>query len=217
MIRTRVSFRKKAFIVGFAIYLTFILLSVIPYIAESHVRSRQEQMDDEYEYHLIFPTDGEYPTIGADWKYKVERVDPSKAGEIILTYTTASNTLNVETTNIKVLTIDCKNIYYDESMKVFKHNPSYNLDEDMNYYKNYFIELDLFTVNVKTDNTIDQLRFKFMPNPQNVFVNDVEWFEDSDYEYESSTIIFTNVPQGTTAVEVYFKPKNPPTAKFTMK
>jgi PKD repeat protein len=55
-----------------------------------------------------------------------------------------------------------------------------------------------------------------MPNPQNVFVNDVEWFEDSDYEYEGDRIIFTNVPVGTTTVEVYFKPKIPPIAKFTM-
>ncbi len=204
--KTKMPLRKKIYLVAFTLYLTFILLSTIPYIAELELRSRQGEMDDKYDYHLIFEKDGEQS------HYIVERVDTSINAEIILTYTTASNTLNVETINIKKLTIDCKSIYYDESMKVFKRDPY----ADSKYYKTYFKELDLFTVIVKTDNKIDELRFKFMPEPVQVFVNDVEWLENSNYQYESDTIILTEVPKGTTDVEVYFKEKIPPVAQFKL-
>jgi PKD repeat protein len=159
-------------------------------------------MDDKYDYHLVFETDG------VTSHYEVLRVDPNKNGEIILTYTTASNTLNVETKNLKELTIDCKSVYFDESMDVFKEFS--NID----YYKNYFKDLDKFTAIVKTDNKIDELRFKFMPEPVKVVVNSVEWLEDDKYEYEAETIILTDVPQGTTTVDVYFLPKIFPVPKF---
>jgi hypothetical protein len=127
--------RKKLLKLGIALYLTFILLSTIPYIAETQLRNRQRQMDDQYDYHLVFETDGNQS------HYIVERVNTSKNATITLTYTTASHTLEVETTNIKNLTIDCKSIYLDESMKVFKQDPA--LDDD--YYIDYFkSEHDLF-------------------------------------------------------------------------
>ncbi|WP_455391825.1 PKD domain-containing protein, partial [[Eubacterium] cellulosolvens] len=149
---------------------------------------------------------------GGDTKYYVELVDTGTAGEITLTYTTASNTLNLETTNLKKLTINCKNIYYKKCQQVFKRDPYSNED----YYKKYFIDKDLFVANVKTDNKIDELRWQYMPEPQKVLVNDVEWFEDTKWEYESQAVILTNVPQGTTNVKVYFKPKINPIARISL-
>ncbi|MCK5558993.1 MAG: hypothetical protein KAJ51_00305, partial [Thermoplasmata archaeon] len=188
--------RKKLLIMGFAFYLTFILLSTIPYIAETQLRGRQREMDDQYDYHLVFETDGPQS------HYIVERVNTSKNATIILTYTTASHTLEVETTNIKNLTIDCKSIYLDESMKVFKQDPA--LDDD--YYMDYFkSEHDLFTVNVITDHKIEALRFKLAPEPAIVYVDDVEWWKAQlNYSFEGSDIVLTHVPMGSTNVKLYF-------------
>ncbi len=198
--------RKKLLIVGFALYLTFILLSTIPYIAESQLRTRQNEMDEKYDYYLVFKTDGEQS------HYYVERVNTSKNGEITLTYTTASHTLEVDTVNIKILTIDCKKIYFDESMKVFKKNPN----DDVNYYKTYFIDRDLFNVNVYTEYKIEKLRFKYAPEPIEVFVDGNEWWKtQTNYEFEDPDIVLTEVPKGSTNVKLYFAAR-PPEAIFTI-
>ena len=178
--KSKLSYRKKIAILGFALYLTFILLSSIPYIAESQLRSRQAEMDDSYVYHLKFPTDG------AQSHYVVERYDDTTIGKIELTYTTASHTLQVETTNLKKLTIDCNSIYYDESLKVFKKQAT-----SEKYYFAYFAEEhDLFTVNVKTDLEIEELRFKYAPEPVLVYVDDIEWWEtELNNQNERSDIV----------------------------
>ena len=102
-----ITFRKKLAIMGFALYVTFILLSAIPYIAESQVRGVQD-MDASYTYNLKFDRDGQQS------HYIVERTDDTKQATITLTYTTASHTLSVQTVNVKKLTIDSKSIYADE-------------------------------------------------------------------------------------------------------
>lgn len=210
MINFKALFRKKAFIVGVAIYITFILMSMLPYIAESHMRSRQN-MDDTYDYHLIFETDGK------NSHYDVTRVNANQNGEIILTYTTASHTLEVNTKNLEKVTIDCESIYYDESMKVFKRDPS----SDTNYYKSFFTDHAMhFTVNVVTDHPLKELRFKYAPEPEEVWVDDSivveEWWEAKiNYEYVSTDIVLTQVPMGSTNVELYFKDRPLPEATFS--
>jgi len=204
-LKQKLNFRKKAIIVAFALYVTFILLSRIPYIAEPQLRSRAN-MDDEYVYNLVFPEDGTHT------HYYVERWDTSADGRIELTYWTATHTLNVETTNLKVLTIDCKLIYFGESMKVFKINPY----DDPAYYKQYFIDNDEFQINVEANDKINELKFLEFPEPTEVWVNDEKWEEDTDYKFMGNEMEFEEVPQGTTKVVLFFKEKFPPVAKFTM-
>jgi PKD repeat protein len=165
-------------------------------------------MDEKYEYHLVFPEDGEQS------HYIVERYDTSQNGEIILTYWTNTNTLEVETINLKKLTIDCKKIYYEESMKVFKYDPY----TDAKYYKDYFVDRDLLVVNVQTDELIEELRFSLAPQPVEVYVNNEEWWKSgTNYNFEEGgTIVLTHVPKGVTEVKLYFKEKFSPTAKFSM-
>lgn len=203
---SKLSLRKRVFIVGFAIYLTFILLSVIPYVAELEMRSRQTSMDDKYEYHLIFPQDGEVS------HYIVERADTAKNGEIILTYFTNTHTLDVETKNLKKITIDCNAIYWDESMKVFKQDP---FIAKANYYKQYFIDNDEFQINVKTDIQIEELKFEKFPEPVEVWVKGELWDEGTDYKFTSGGMQFTSVPSGSTKVVLFFVEKVQPTAKIT--
>ena len=108
------SFGKKLVIVGFALYITFILLSQVPYIAEPEMT---RAMKEKYDYHLVFNWDGKQT------HYVVDRINDTKPGDITLTYWTNTHTLNVRTENIKKLWIDCESIYYDESMKVFERDP----------------------------------------------------------------------------------------------
>jgi hypothetical protein len=200
--------RKKLLIFGFALYITFILLSTIPYIAESQIRTRQSDMDEKYDYHLVFQNDGKQS------HYIVERVDTNSIAEIDLTYTTISHSLQVETRNIKKLTIDCKSIYFDESMKVFKRDPA--ADED--YYIDYFKkDHDKFPVTVITDSKIDELRFQFAPKPVRVYVDDDEWWlTNTNYSFEDSDIVLTHVPAGNTYVELFFKERLKPYAIFSI-
>ena len=58
-LRPKLTFRRKLVIMGFALYVTFILLSVMPYLAEQEF-SRGKLTNGEYESHLIFPEDGAY-------------------------------------------------------------------------------------------------------------------------------------------------------------
>ncbi len=200
-------FYKKLGIVAFALYVTFILLSMVPYMAESQIRTRQGSMDASYSYHLVFQEDGRQS------HYDVTLVDPSKEGVIDITYTTASNTLDVTTTNIENLDIYCKDIYNDESENVFKLDPN----DDDDYYKNYFIDQNLFTVKVETDHAITELRFRDAPEPGAVYVDGDEWWmaETIDYSFDGKDIVLTHVPKDRTTVEIYFKVL-PPEAKFTI-
>jgi proteasome lid subunit RPN8/RPN11 len=199
------SFSKKLAIIGFAIYLTFILLSQIPNLAQTGVR---QAMDDRYDYDLVFKTDGEQS------HYYVERLNTNLPGEITLTYWTDSHTLKVETKNIKKLTIDADSIYKDESMKVFKRDPAVDAD----YYKDYFYDKDRFLVNVIASNDITELRFKDAPEPTLVYVNNIEWWRtNTNYEFEDPDIVLTNVSMGSTTVRLFFKPVLEPTASFEFK
>ena len=201
------TFRKKVIIIGFALYITFILLSRVPYFAESYVRGNiDENMDAWYTYDLVFPIDGESS------HYYAERENTDEPGEISITYFTSSHTVQIEVTNLKVLTIDCQKVYTDEGFDVFGIEPS----TDPELYKTYFSEeRDKFTVNVNSDTEIAELRFKNAPEPVEVYVNNVEWWKANlHYSFESGNVVLTNVPLGTTKVEMFFKERIKPEAFF---
>jgi hypothetical protein len=185
-----------------ALYITFLLLSMIPYLAD---RSIEPEMQESYEYHLRYSVDGRQT------HYYVERVNTSMDGRIDLVYTTSSNSLVVKTYNIKVLHIFCRSMYEDECKKVYGFDPSVN----SNYYKWYFIEKNHLNVNIDADHEIEELKFIDTPLAHKVIVDGVTWVEGIDYFYtdEFSTAL-SDVPGGFSNVDLYFKSieGTPPTA-----
>jgi PKD repeat protein len=197
--------RRSIKAIVIALYLTFLLLSAIPFLAD---RTVEPVMKDSYEYHLKYPKDGRQS------HYYVERVDINKIGTIDLTYTTESNLLDVEANNIKVLHIYCRSMYEDESEKVFGIDPA----DNSNYYKWYFIEKNHFIAKVQTDNEIEELSFIDMPIPYKVIVNGLKLVEGRQYHYKNNHgIIISDVPKGNSLVDIYFRPNdlNKPVAKFS--
>ena len=179
------------------LWLVLILLSQIPFIAENTIDT--SNMDESYEYNLTFTSDGK------TGHYYVERYDTSQSGRINVLYTTKTNALKVDCTNIKVLRIYCREMYEDKSAEVFKQDP--NLDS--NFYKTYFIDRNNFFVTVTTQNMITNLTFIDTPIPYKVLVNGQErWLTGTNYSYNNDGIVFTKVPSGQTYVNIYFKSNN---------
>jgi PKD repeat protein len=188
--------------IAIALYITFLLLSTIALTAE---RNLETKMEESYTYHLRYPKDGRQT------HYYVERLNTSEIGKIDLTYTTKSNTLDVECYNIKVLHIFCRSMYEDECRDVYGIDPS----DNSNYYKWYFIEKNHFNVNIESDTEIEELEFIDTPLAYEVIVNGLKWKESEDYFYNSNgSLALSNVPSGSTRVDLYFKPRTgfPPVA-----
>jgi len=196
------TYKRRWKIIAIALYITFILLSAIPYMAD---RSIEPNMQESYEYHLRYPRDGRQT------HYYVELVNTSRIGKIDLVYTTASNSLDVTTENIKVLHIYCRSMYADECRDVYGIDPT----DNSNYYKWYFIEKNHFNVNIDSDYGFKELSFIDTPIPYEVIVNHEKWIEGVDYFYtDNYGTALSHVPSGHTNVDIYFKPRSgvPPTA-----
>ncbi len=195
--------RKRSWkILAVALYITFLILSSIPFLADTLL---EPDMKEVYEYHLVYPNDGR------QGHYYIERVDDTKLGIIDLVYTPDSNSLSINSRNIKVLNVYCRSMYKDECEKVFGFDPS----DNYNYYKWYFIEKNHLTVNVETDSKIDELSFIDTPVPYQVYVNGLLWYEGREYNYtDDHKTVLSNVPKGNIHVDIYFKSSktNTPTA-----
>ena len=198
--------KKPLWAVLFALWLVFILLSQVPLLANTLID--YSDMDETVESHLRFPVDGR------TGHYYVERHDTAKVGLIDVEYTTDSNSLEVDCTNIKVLKIYCRDMYDDKSEDVFKRDP----ELDSNYYKTYFYERDHFHVHVYSQQMIEKLEWIDTPVPYNVTVNGREWWlTNINYTHNNDGIVLTKVPAGHNYVDLYFKTndQNAPVAKFT--
>ena len=188
--------RRKWLAVAVALYITFLLLSTIPFVADRVV---EPSMKNSYDYHLRYPCDGRQT------HYYVERVDTNEIGQIDLTYTTSSNTLDVDVKNLKVLHIFCRSMYEDECKKVYGIDPN----DNSNYFKWYFIEKNHLNVNINSDEKIEDLRFIDTPIPYEVFVNGIKWIEGEKYNYTSDfSTALSDVPSGDTRVDIYFKARS---------
>ena len=191
--------------IAIALYITFLILTSIPFLAD---RAIEPNLKDKYEYHISYPTDGRQT------HYYVERIDTGLPGRIDITYTTASNSLNVKSNNIKVLHIYCRSMYEDECKEVFGFDP----DDNYNYYKWFFLEKNHLSVNVETDSEMTKLAFIDTPIPYQVIVNGLKWEEGKQYNFTNSYgIVFSHIPKGSNQVDIYFKTqnRNRPHAKFT--
>jgi PKD repeat protein len=200
--------KRKLLAVIFAIWVSFILISTIPYIAEQNLKKTRSE-SNEYSSKLEFPNDGEY----SHFKY-VELTNNTSVGKIELKYTFNTNTLYIQKLeNVNELTIDCKLLYENKYKKVFGKDP---IDLE---YLDIFVENDgLFTVIINTDTPMTKLQFIDTPLPKRVLVNKADWWETntSYYSVDKNNVTITHIPKGSTTVEIYFKEDNKkrPSAMF---
>jgi hypothetical protein len=192
--------RKKLFtknnrwlwITLYALWVVFILISATAFYAEQSINTRA---NGSYSYQLKFDQDGEIE------HYIVELVDTSKPGRIWLTYYKTSNhRLEVTTENIKKLTIDCRSIAEEKSREIV----GIDYEDNENFYKEYFINEDQFSVSVDSDHAID-LIFLDVPYPSKVFVDGMELEEGNDFTYFEGVISTGEHKAGHTDVEIYFR------------
>ncbi len=208
---------KSILVVLYAIYIAFILVSAVPYLAD--MGQRGQKVGDNYEYHVVLESDGN----DVAHYFDVDLADDAQVGTIDLEYVPASHTLNVDVTNIQKLTMDCESFYEDEAEFLLETTYA----DDTDYYKEWFIagggtHIDPFTVNVDTDTAMTFVKFDGVPEPYEVFVDPVEedrqewWQSETHYDKTGDSVTVTNVPVGATLVEIYFQApdNNAPTAIF---
>ena len=210
--RTGVFNNKSVLLVLYSIYIAFILVSIVPYIAEH--QTRYELVDGNHEYHIVFDHDGDLEPH----YFEVLLADPTKDGILDLSYDPNSHTLTITAINIKQLTIDSDSLYEDEAKIII----GTNYGDDPGYYKEWFIEKNKFTVNVNTDTEFTKLVFRDVPRPVRVDINDEEewWKTNTNWkQLDDDDFEITKVPEGSTTVVIYFKgdkPMIPPNAEFTI-
>ena len=195
--RARVLNKRSILMVLYAIYIAFILVSIVPYIAEHQTRHKMD--GEDFVYHIVFEEDGD----DVAHYFEVVRADNSTPGILDLTYYPSTHVLDVDVINIQELVIDSESIYRDEADVIV----GANYIDDPDYYKDWFIDKEIFTVNVKTDTIMTRIEFNDIPIPVSVLVDNEEWWktntnwkqlDDDDFE-------ITKVPKGSTTVVIYFK------------
>ncbi len=206
--RARVMNKRSILMVLYAIYIAFILISIVPYIAEH--QTRHEMEGGNFVYHIVFEEDGDDVTHYFD----VVLADNSTPGVLDLKYYPSTHVLDVDVINIKELVIDSESIYRDEAEVIVGTNYA----DDPDYYKDWFIDNEVFTVNVNSDTKMSMLEFNDIPLPVSVLVDNQEWWKtNTNYFALDDDVVITNVPEGATTVVIYFKEVGgqTPTALFT--
>jgi len=213
--RNRVINKRSLLVILYVIYICFILVSTVPYIAEQETANRGTITNGEYRSNLKFPDHGVY----GHYRY-VTLNDNSTPGYIDLKYIYETNTLYIERIeNVKDLKIDCRMMYSNKGKEVLDEEP---LQTGFEYYKTYFTETNdgLFTVIINSDTPMERLQFLSIPIPKRVLVNNKEWWktETSYYSLTGEDILIENVPKGTTTVDIYFQEVTVifPVAKFVV-
>ncbi len=192
----------------YAVYIAFILISIVPYIAEQHTRHEME--GENFLYHIVFEQDGD----DVAHYFEVKLADNSTPGILDLKYYPTSHALDVDAINIQELKIDSESLYRDEAEVIVGKN--YISDTD--YYKQWFIDKEIFTVNVNTDTKMTRMEFSNVPLPVKVLVDGVEWWKtNTNYFAFEDDVVITEVPVGATKVMIYFTEEEGqnPTAMFT--
>jgi PKD repeat protein len=195
--RTGVFNKRSILLVLYAIYLAFILVSTIPYIAEH--QTRYLYTNEKHTYHIVFEEDG---SVEPHY-FNVIRADPAEPGVLDLEYDPDLHILDVKATNIKELRIESQSIYKDEAQVIIGKPYS----EDPTYYKQWFIDKNKFTITIDSKTEITSLVFENVPLPVSVLVNDKEWWK-TNTNWESvgeDDIKISSVPQGLTTVIIYFQ------------
>ncbi len=192
-IQNKTSRNRWLWVTLYVLYIVFILLSATAFYAEQSLDSRASGI---YKYSLTFDNDGVYS------HYTLTRTTGSEPGKIFVTFNADSHTLDVETVNIRKLTIDCRSIAAEKTEEIL----GLDYEENKNEYKRYFIEKGKeFTVFVDADHTID-LTLEDVPYPSRVTLNGQLLSEGTgkNYTYKDGEIK-TRVPSGESDVRIYFK------------
>jgi len=175
----------------YSLYIVFLLISATAFFAEETINTRAS---GTYSYELTFNQNGNIE------HYDVILENSDISGKIWVTYNADSHHLDVQTYNIKDLSIDCRSIAEEKTSEIL--GSSYINNE--NEYKNYFIGKDLFTVSVEADQEMN-IEFKDVPYPEKVILNKIKSLSlGVDYSYSSGKIS-TSVPEGKTDVDIYFE------------
>ncbi len=207
---------KRTLAALYGVYLVAIgTVWLLPIIADVYIDDIREDMNPYYNERLTWASNGPHPTKP---HYYVERANDTAYAYVTANYTTATNTLRVTCTNVKILHIQCRELYEFGSDRIFKKMPI----DDSNLYKRYFIEANdgIFTVHLDLDEDMQELRFVDTPTPYSVLVNNEAyttaeewWIAGVNYTYnENQGVVITNVPEGHTDVEIHFK--SPASAQF---
>ena len=113
---TRMDAKRKLLVVLFALYVTFIIISTIPYLAEQNlIRTRAPK--DDYVSHLTFPADGEY-----DHYKNVVLLDKKSIGIIDLKYTFETNAVENLSGLIKKISNSGKYLLLEEKHAINMDN-----------------------------------------------------------------------------------------------
>lgn len=179
--------RKLFWITLYSFYVIFILLSLSAYYAEYTINTRAT---GTHSYVLTFKYIEGEDTIEKE-HYVVKLVEKSEIGKIWVTYYADSHELDVRTSNILELTIDARSMAEEKSNEV--------LGIDSSGYKDYFIQKNLFIVNVDSDHDI-KLILLDVPIPTSV-KNDGESVE---FTYSKGRVT-TMVPEGNSKVDIKFE------------
>jgi len=202
--------------------LVLILVSqAVPALTQSELDQVLAGMPEEQSWELAFPGDG---TID---HYEVTRWNSSAWAFVWVTYNKSQNSVDVRTQNVRTLVVKCRSIFEDECGNITGLDPA----DNPNLYKEFFLERERLegkhlSVHVQTldgaARPIESLSFEDIPMPQEVYVDNAAlptqpelWTESVQYDYSSDGgAIFTNVPAGSTDVDLYFLVTglNPPSA-----
>jgi hypothetical protein len=173
-------------------YTAIILIAASSYLM-ADVPSGDEK--DEYRYFLTFEENGRIS------HYTVQLADDNISATVELKYTKSSNTLLVDIRNVESITVHTHSLFTDEGMDVFGVEP----ESDMEFYKQYFIDRNLFNVNVEAPLGVGEVLIEDIPKPDQVLIEGV-FAEDSDveYDYAESGVKTMGIPPGTTHVDIYY-------------
>jgi rubrerythrin len=177
--------KRKFWSILYSVYIVFIIISATAYFAEQSIRTRS---DDDLDYYLTFTKDGQIE------HYDVKLVEKNEHGKIRVTYDPDKHHLDIKTTNILELSIDCRSMAMEKSKEVL----GFDYEGNENEFKQYFINKNLLTMSIETDHRISLTLFD-IPYPSRVLINGV----DKDFTYSDGKVI-TTVPEGSTSVDIYF-------------
>lgn len=159
------------------------------YYAEHSIDTRASGSYDNF---LTFKEDGRIE------HYTVDLDNNAVPGKIWVKYNGNTHHLITTARNIKKLTIDCRSIAEEWSRDI----TGLNYESDENFYKEYFISKDKFTITVNVDHSMD-LALTDIPYPSRVIVDDQTLLEGRDFTISKGRIS-TKVPKGDSQVTIHF-------------
>ncbi len=180
--------RRRTVLAVYAVWVTFVLLASVPYLAETG--SRRPTSHDTFEYRPTFTADGEIE------HYTVERANATVDGTLVIKYDAGERSVDIAATNVEKLTVDCDSILQKHSMEI----AGVEYDDDL--IEEYFNELG--SIKVRTDVRDSEgleITWKHMPVPSAVVADRESYEEGWPGDGDDITV---DVPPGRHSYILYF-------------